>query len=300
VIAPIGDEGSEIRRRSDQVLTHIIKPAAEECGYNAIRADKISEPGIITSQVIQRLIDDDLVIADLTGRNPNVFYELAIRHMVKKPIVQIIKSGESIPFDVAPTRTIHVDHQDLDSVANCKEELIRQIRSTEKDPTKVDSPISVAIDLKSLRQSENPLEKSNAEIISMLQDLRSMMVKMGLHQQGPLFSFTYPEHPVRRKYGLLNDTAFKVTEVVDVDTLKVSPNWNLGDKKGDIVIADGYNPPEQGRPDYQSAKEKLEKLILEFNGIVDLVDPIRIINGRLLCDVYIGGTNLASFFPEYQ
>ncbi len=183
VIAPIGDEGSETRRRSDQMLTHIIKPAVKECGYEAVRADEISEPGIITSQVIQHIIDDELVIADLTGKNPNVFYELAVRHTVKKPVVQLIESSESIPFDVAPTRTIHVDHRDLDSVASCKDELIRQIRSVEKDASKVDSPISVAIDLKLLRQSENPLEKSNAEIISMLQDLRSMIVDAAVSSQ---------------------------------------------------------------------------------------------------------------------
>jgi len=73
VIAPLGSDGSEVRKRSDQVLKHIIKPAASECGYEATRADEISEPGIITSQVIQRIVDDHLVIADLTDRNPNVF-----------------------------------------------------------------------------------------------------------------------------------------------------------------------------------------------------------------------------------
>ena len=178
VIAPIGDEGSETRRRSDQILKHVISPATVECGYQVIRADKISEPGIITSQVIQHIIDDNLVIADLTGKNPNVFYELAVRHAVKKPVVQIIQSGESIPFDVAPTRTINVDHRDLDSVANCRDELIKQIQAVEKDPSKVDSPISVAIDLQSLHRSENPLEKSNAEIISMLQELRTSIVDL--------------------------------------------------------------------------------------------------------------------------
>jgi hypothetical protein len=185
VIAPIGEEGSEIRNRSDKVLEHIITPTVEECGYESIRADEISEPGIITSQIIQHLIDDDLVIADLTGRNPNVYYELAIRHVVKKPIVQIIQAGESIPFDVAGTRTIHVDHRDLDSVANCKRELINQIHSVEKDPSRVDTPISVAIDLEFLRKSENPLEKSSAEIISMLQDIRSMVSDIG----------SIPRHP---------------------------------------------------------------------------------------------------------
>ncbi|MGR3309481.1 MAG: hypothetical protein ACUZ77_01795 [Candidatus Brocadiales bacterium] len=155
------------------MLTHIITPAAKECGYETIRADKISEPGMITSQVIQHLVDDPLVIADLTGRNPNVFYELAVRHAVKKPCIQVIQMGEPIPFDVAQSRAIQVDHQDLDSAARCREELVKQIHSVEKDPTDVDTPISVAIDLQSLRQSENPLEKSSAEIISMLQDLRS-------------------------------------------------------------------------------------------------------------------------------
>jgi len=175
VIAPIGEEGSEIRRRSDQVLNHIIAPAAKECSYETMRADKISEPGMITSQVIQRLLEDTLVVADLTGRNPNVFYELAIRHAVRKPVVQIIQVGEPIPFDVSQSRTIPVDHRDLDSVAKCKAELILQIRKVEKDPGDVDTPISTAIDLQSLRQSENPLEKSSAEIITMLQEIRAMI-----------------------------------------------------------------------------------------------------------------------------
>ena len=66
-----------------------------------------------------------------------------------------------------------MDHRDLDSAARCREELVKQIHSAEKDPKDVDTPISVAIDLQSLRRSDNPLEKSNAEIISMLQELKS-------------------------------------------------------------------------------------------------------------------------------
>jgi len=69
-----------------------------------MRADELAEPGIITSQVIQHIVDDQLVIADLTERNPNVFYELALRHALRKPVVQIIHRGEAIPFDVAGMR----------------------------------------------------------------------------------------------------------------------------------------------------------------------------------------------------
>lgn len=128
VIAPIGEADSDTRKRSDQVLRHIIRPAVESCGYQAIRADEIDKPGVITSQVIQHVVSDPLVIADLTETNPNVFYELAIRHAIRKPLVQIIKKGEKIPFDVAGTRTVHFDHHDLDSVESAKNEIINQIK----------------------------------------------------------------------------------------------------------------------------------------------------------------------------
>ena len=50
----------------------------KEIGYEAVRADEIAEPGSITSQIMQRIFDDDLVVADLTDHNPNVFYELSV------------------------------------------------------------------------------------------------------------------------------------------------------------------------------------------------------------------------------
>lgn len=174
VIAPIGEEGSETRKRSDQILKHVIKPAAADCGYKAIRADEISEPGIITSQVIQHIVDDPLIIADLTERNPNVFYELALRHALKKPLVQIIKKGEQIPFDVAGMRTISVDHQDLDSVEEARNEITAQIKAVEnKSPEQIETPISVSLELQLLRQSDNPEQRSLADLLSAVSELRS-------------------------------------------------------------------------------------------------------------------------------
>lgn len=173
VIAPIGEADSDTRKRSDQILKHIISPAVEFCGYKAIRADHISEPGMITSQVIQRIVDDPLVIADLTERNPNVFYELAIRHVIRKPLVQIIKKGEQIPFDVAGTRTIHVDHHDLDNVEQSKKEIMAQVKSLEADSSTLETPISVSLDLQLLRQSDNPEQRSLADMLSVITELRS-------------------------------------------------------------------------------------------------------------------------------
>lgn len=176
VIAPIGEQTSETRKRSDQVLKHVLKPAASECGYEAIRADEISEPGMITSQVIQHVVEDALVIADLTDRNPNVFYELAIRHAIKKPLVQVIRKGDTIPFDVAGMRTIPVDHHDLDSVEESRKEIVAQIKAVEKKkPEQLETPISVSLELQQLRQSDNPEQRTLADLLSTISEVRTLV-----------------------------------------------------------------------------------------------------------------------------
>ncbi|MBL8518370.1 MAG: hypothetical protein JNM76_15525 [Betaproteobacteria bacterium] len=178
VISPIGDTDSDTRKRADQVLKHVIRPAAIECGYKAVRADEIDKPGMITSQVIQHVVNDALVVADLTERNPNVFYELAIRHALRKPLVQLIRKGESIPFDVAGTRTIFVDHKDLDSVESAKNEIVEQIRALERDSSDIETPISVSLDLQLLRQSDKPEERSLADLVAAVVDLRASLGKV--------------------------------------------------------------------------------------------------------------------------
>jgi exonuclease VII small subunit len=178
VIAPIGDADSDTRKRSDQVLKHVIRPAVTTCGYKAVRADEIDKPGLITSQVIQHVVNDPLVVADLTERNPNVFYELAIRHALRRPLVQLIRKGETIPFDVAGTRTIYVDHHDLDSVEAAKNEIVEQVRSLERDDSDLETPISVSLDLQLLRQSDKPEERSLADLVANVVELRTSLSKL--------------------------------------------------------------------------------------------------------------------------
>ena len=107
-----------------------------------------------------------------------MFCELAIRHAIRKPLVQLIKRGEQIPFDVAGTRTIHVDHHDLDSVEEAKRDIADQIRSLEKDPTKLETPISVSLDLQLLKQSDNPEQRSLADLLSVISEMRSSLASL--------------------------------------------------------------------------------------------------------------------------
>jgi hypothetical protein len=183
VISPIGEENSEIRRRSDQIFKYIIKPVAEACGYKAIRADHIPETGLITRQIIQHIFDASLVVADLTCSNPNVFYELAIRHAQRKPYVQIIQKGERIPFDVAGIRTIQVDHRDLDSVAKAKSEIEDCIKSMEGKED-IESPISIAVSYGFLQQKGTSEQKQLAALMVEMENLKAEIRNISQMVQG--------------------------------------------------------------------------------------------------------------------
>lgn len=109
VVSPIGDPLSDTRKRSDGFLREVIRPVAEEFGYTVERADEDKSPGIVTDSIINKIIDADLVISDLHGHNPNVMYEVAIRHATDKPLVQMAEFGETLPFDIGGLNTIFYD-----------------------------------------------------------------------------------------------------------------------------------------------------------------------------------------------
>jgi hypothetical protein len=147
VIGPIGDEGSDIRRHADWVLDGIVNPALEKAGLPpGIRADKIATPGMIDSQVISKVLDADLVIADLTTRNPNAFYELGLRHMAEKPIVHLIHKSEAklIPFDVAPYRTVYVSWKTPAEVLHSIEKLHEHVQTAISPDHDVENPVTKA------------------------------------------------------------------------------------------------------------------------------------------------------------
>jgi len=202
IISPIGEQSSETRKRSDSILKYVIDPAAYESGYETIRADQISEPGMITSKIINHIVNDPLVIADLTGHNPNVFYELAIRHAIKKPLIQIMKKGEKIPFDIAGMKTIFVDHHDLGSAEDAKKEIIAQIKALEKDPSISESPISIALDLQSLKTSDSIEQRSLADIMTMMTELSSSITDLTVEQKGWIRK-DYPD--LASKYTEINE-----------------------------------------------------------------------------------------------
>lgn len=105
VITPIGDNNSDIRRHIDGIIEQAIEPALGE-KYKIVAAHKEYAIGSINDRVIRSVIESDLVIANLTNTNPNVMYELAIRHSFGKPVIVIAEEGTKLPFDVVVENTI--------------------------------------------------------------------------------------------------------------------------------------------------------------------------------------------------
>ena len=92
-----------------------------------MRVDQINQVDLITQTILEHLETAELVIADLTGHNPNVFFEIGYRSSTKKPIIHIKQKDEAIPFDIAAIRAFDYDLRDLDSVDAVKVRLEQTI-----------------------------------------------------------------------------------------------------------------------------------------------------------------------------
>jgi hypothetical protein len=177
VISPIGPEDSETRKRADQVLRHIIKKGLSDT-YAVERADDISKPGLITLQIIERLMKAPMVVADLTDANANVYYELAIRHFVKKPVVHLIAEGQKPPFDVAQMRYISYDLTNPDSVESAARDVREHAAACERGEVPF-TPIQFVEMLDTARgEGENQFVALALGIQSALSNLQSDVLRI--------------------------------------------------------------------------------------------------------------------------
>ena len=90
----------------DVVYTGFIKPVLEGSGFSVDRADDIESQQNILRDVLEKIDQSDLIVADLTSANPNVFYELGLAHALKKPVILITQSIDDVPFDLKSYRLL--------------------------------------------------------------------------------------------------------------------------------------------------------------------------------------------------
>lgn len=181
IVAPIGSEGSEVRRAIEGLLDAVLRPVLEELhGYHVEIAHKISASGSISDQIMNFLLEADLVVVDLTGLNPNVMYELAIRHCIGLPLVVIARDGTSLPFDVVQERTIFY-HNDMHGVVDLKDRLDNAVKNVNENGGQTDNPVTRARKAQIVREQLKSGKGGEADIMKFVLDqineLKSMVLR---------------------------------------------------------------------------------------------------------------------------
>ncbi len=125
----------------DAIHRDLIGPALAEAGLVGSTTAEIVDAGNIREDMFGLILGGDLVICDVTIHNPNVFYELGIRHAVRRKGSVMIKGRpvkETTPFDLLTDRYIAYD---ISNPAKAKDDLVRVIKATRDGDRRTDSPV---------------------------------------------------------------------------------------------------------------------------------------------------------------
>lgn len=174
VVMPIRKMGTQEYEHFSAILDNIKDSLGDK--YHVVRADEVNKPGSITKDIIECLANSDLIIADLTDLNPNVFYELGVRHALRGAgTIMLLDEDRTpeIPFDLNAYRVIKY-RGNLVGIRNLRKSIITTVSDIQKLSHK-DSPVhdwipSLPLDVvQSAKGSEDaPLREEIKELKSQL------------------------------------------------------------------------------------------------------------------------------------
>ena len=129
VMMPFGDW-------SDLYYRDIFSPAIKDAGMEPLRADQLFSTGTVIEQIWEQIQKAKILVADLTGKNANVFYELGLAHADKKPVVFISANIDDVPFDLRHLRVIIYNINDPFWGDKLKVDLTAYLKTGKADPKK--------------------------------------------------------------------------------------------------------------------------------------------------------------------
>lgn len=166
---------------SDSIYENWIKATVEEMEFkneriSCHRADKSSRPGEVIAHLMENLISSEIVIADLTGKNPNVFYELGVRHALATNTILISQDLQDIPFDLRGQRII-IYKFTPDGMLKLKKEIKEYVTSIVEQPESIDNPVRQYIYNEEIRKFFDNKTLANINLVETLISEISLLKK---------------------------------------------------------------------------------------------------------------------------
>jgi len=135
----------------DSYYKELFTPAIKDAGMEPFRADELFSTGTVIEQIWEQIQKSKILLAELTGKNANVFYELGLAHAARKPVVFLSGNLEDVPFDLRHLRVIVYDIHDPFWGEKLKVSLTAYLKNAKNEPEK------------SIPQPFRPLEKDETE-----------------------------------------------------------------------------------------------------------------------------------------
>jgi hypothetical protein len=157
----------------ERYYLNIFVPAITAVGLKPLRADSIFAPSTIMADVWRYTRQAIVVLADVTGKNPNVFYELGLAHAAGKPVVVVTNSLEDVPFDLKGLRVIEYDKQNEAWGTILKESITAAMKATLDDPERAVPAIFLDSQISKPLKDIDPISLQLRQILDELRALRS-------------------------------------------------------------------------------------------------------------------------------
>ena len=141
VIMPFSDTKKCKSHEWQDIFDNMIKPAVKKSGYNYECHKASLTIGNIITDILDNLNKADVVIADLTDRNANVYYELGVRHTLRDATILITQSIDDVPFDLRPYALIEYDWKTKDGKKAFSEKIKKTFQNIEKNNKCITSPV---------------------------------------------------------------------------------------------------------------------------------------------------------------
>lgn len=215
-IMPIADHADYDNGHFTRVYNHLIKPACEQAGFSAVRADDAKASHMIMFDILKNIVECDMAICDLSSKNPNVFYELGLRQAFNKKTILITDGRTTTPFDITGFRYVKYDPSlRIDTVMNDVNEIAAMLKETDEASEDDINSIVKLLRLQPAKLEHVQLNEQDTMMFRMIQRLDDKMSR-------------------------IEDSQKKQSKFNPFNTEHISPRVSHGDLK-DLILNLKYN-----------------------------------------------------------